>query len=132
MQRVIVVGSNPSVKSPDNSPLHPSTRSRMIVDQWFRDIPCQIIPLNICNEKTTGNDSLTRKQIRMNLPDFSIRLESLNGDKIVALGKTAEWGLSQLGVEHLAMPHPSGLNRQLNDPEFVAQKIEELRKFVNG
>ncbi len=130
--RVILVGSNPSIKSPDNSPFHAETRSRIILDEWFRDIPCQVSFINICQEKTSGNKSLTHKSIRNNLPDFQKRLESLEGDKIVALGKTAEYGCSALGITFLAMPHPSGMNRQLNDKEFVARKIEELRKFIDG
>lgn len=52
-------------------------------------------------------------------------------DKIVALGKTAERALQMLGIEHFAMPHPSGLNRKLNDPEYVAEKINGLREYLS-
>lgn len=79
-----------------------------------------------------GNKPLTRKQIRNHLPEFSKRLDNLAGDRVIALGKTAEYGCQILGIPFLAMPHPSGLNRQLNDKEFVARKIEELRKFIDG
>lgn len=128
--RVVIVGSNPSVRSPDNSPFHASTRSRMILDEWFRDITCDIMFENICDYKMPGNKSLTRSQIRNNLPGFSERLRKLNPDKIVALGKTAEYGCQILGLQFISMPHPSGLNRQLNDREFVAKKIEELKKYI--
>ena len=130
-RKVILVGSNPSEKSPDNSPFHIDTRSRIIIDEWFRDIPCQISFINICPEKTPGNKPLTHKSIRNHLLPFSKRLKSLDGDKVVALGRTAEYGCQILGIPFLAMPHPSGLNRQLNDKEFVAKKIEELRKFID-
>jgi uracil-DNA glycosylase len=131
-RRVVLVGSNPSVRSPDNSPFHASTRSRIIVDEWFRDIRCQISFINICPEKTPGNKPLTHNQIRNYLPDFLKRLRELNPDRIVALGKTAEYGCRISRLDFISMPHPSGLNRQLNDPKFVADKIEELRKFIDG
>lgn len=129
--RVVLVGSNPSNKSPDNSPFHISTRSRMIVDEWFRDIDCDLSFMNICEYKTIDNKPLTRKQIRNHLPDFSERLEELAPDRIVSLGKSAEYGCQILGIPFFPMPHPSGLNRQLNDPKFVQKKIEELRKFID-
>ena len=130
--RVVLVGSNPSQRSPDNSPFHISTRSRIIVDEWFRDMGCEISFMNICEEKTQDNKPLTQKQIRNHLLPFSKRLSELNPDKIVTLGRSAEYGCQILGIPFFPMPHPSGLNRQLNDKKFIDSKIEELRKFIDG
>jgi len=132
MTKIVVVGSNPSSKSPDNTPFHAATRSRIILDAWFDGIPCQISYINVSNEKTPKNKSLTHKQIRNHLPEFLKRLEKTESSKVVALGKIVVWALNEAEVEHLEMPHPSGCNRLLNDPEYVAKKLEDLREYVNG
>lgn len=131
MIKILLIGSNPSHKSPDNTPFHASTRSRIILDAWFRDIECQMSFMNVSDQKTDNNKPLTRRQIRNYIPHIKQRLNETDCHGIVALGQTASWALTQAEVPHLAMPHPSGMNRQLNDPEFVAGKIEELRKFID-
>ena len=34
-------------------------------------------------------------------------------------------------VEHLKVPHPSGLNRMWNNPELEPQVIEQIRGFTS-
>ena len=46
-------------------------------------------------------------------------------DKIIALGNVASNALKKVGVDHFKMPHPSPLNRQLNDKQFEKTMIEE-------
>ena len=126
----MLVGSNPSRRSPDNSVFHASTRSRMTVDAWFRDIECQISFTNVSREKTENNRPLTVREIRSNLPRLK---EELKGyDKIVALGNTAQKALTLLCFDFFAMPHPSGLNRLLNDPIYIKNKIKALHRYIEN
>lgn len=48
------------------------------------------------------------------------------GMPIVALGTQASKRLANASIHHFKAPHPSGLNRQLNNAEFVDQKLQEL------
>lgn len=53
------------------------------------------------------------------------------GDQaVVALGRVASEALTRIGVDHYRMPHPSGLNRQLNDDEFLREAIEGCRSYL--
>jgi hypothetical protein len=52
--------------------------------------------------------------------------------KIITLGVIADSVLNGLGVDHFALPHPSGLNRGLNDKEYVRQKLEECREYLRS
>ena len=54
-------------------------------------------------------------------------------DAIVAIGKTAYSFICRRYDEAMVMemPHPSGLNRQLNDPAFVEEKIKKLAEFIS-
>lgn len=49
---------------------------------------------------------------------------------IVALGNEASKFLGPL--PHFKMPHPSGRNRQLNDKEFVSQKLTECKAYIDS
>lgn len=51
--------------------------------------------------------------------------------KVVALGQKAARYLSKVGVnEFFVLPHPSGLNRMLNDKEFVKQKLGACKAYI--
>ena len=51
-------------------------------------------------------------------------------DKVIALGNVASNSLKKLNKDHFKMPHPSGLNRQLNDKEFEKKKIKECYNYL--
>lgn len=130
--KVLIVGSNPSVKSPNNSAFHPSTRSRMILDEWFKDIDAELHFINVCDRTRPGNRQMRVSEIRECLPSLKskIKMTKLIHCRVVAVGRTASKALNLLGVEYLEMPHPSGMNRKLNDKEYVASKICELKRFI--
>jgi uracil-DNA glycosylase len=78
-------------------------------------------------------------------PDFYICINSNNSDnlhaiktlfnnnfKIIALGNKASERLENINVQHFKMPHPSGLNRQLNDQEYVAKMLKNCYNYVQG
>lgn len=49
-------------------------------------------------------------------------------DRILCLGSEVSKQLKLLN--HFKLPHPSGLNRQLNNPKYVTQKLKECRKYL--
>ena len=51
-------------------------------------------------------------------------------DQIVALGKEASILLNEEIIPHLRIPHPSGLNRSLNNPELVNKFLKECKTYV--
>jgi hypothetical protein len=61
-----------------------------------------------------------------------IQTLSKAGFKVVALGKEASRRLSVVDIEHYKMPHPSGLNRILNDKEYVAKKLDDCKNWVHN
>jgi hypothetical protein len=128
--KTVLIGSNPSNQSPDCSPFHMSTRSRTVVDAWFKGIDTEIIYMNICDLKMPGNKPLTRKQITESIPDLKNKLLEYPYAKVVTVGKAATTALTLLRVPHFEMPHPSGANRLLNDPKYVEEKIKKLKFYL--
>ncbi|CAB5221458.1 hypothetical protein UFOVP247_170 [uncultured Caudovirales phage] len=63
--------------------------------------------------------------------DYELLLTCVNGyDKVIALGGFPSKTLNRLGVEHFVLPHPSGLNRKLNDLEYEKRVLEECSDYL--
>jgi uracil-DNA glycosylase len=130
---VVFIGSNPSTRSPDDTAFHISTKSRQILMSWIDNKNIEIIFDNISNIKTENNRPLSLKEIKQSLPILTKSIQDKNPDRIVTLGKTAEKALSLIDLfEFFAAPHPSGLNRQLNDKEYVEKMKIDLNNFIRG
>lgn len=137
--KIVFIGSNPSQRSQSVVPFYYNTKSMTILNKWIErmhegaNIRLESVHfLNVSNYPTVGNRPLKMSEIRMEIPGLSNRISSIIPDKIIALGKTAETALTLLGVPHYAMPHPSGLNRKLNDPAYVEEKINGLKSYLSN
>lgn len=60
------------------------------------------------------------------------KIKKLSGEgfKVIAVGNKASDRLYKLDIRHAKMPHPSGLNRQLNDPYLSNLSIESCIQFL--
>lgn len=61
-----------------------------------------------------------------NLSDNNM-LEKIKGCKVIAMGNEVHNYFNKNNIEHLKVPHPSGLNRMWNDPKLEPQVIEQIR-----
>ena len=85
--------------------------------------------LNVTNQKTGNNRPLKISEVRDALANLKRDMNYIGPDRIVALGKTAAKALTLLGVDFYEMPHPSGRNRLLNDPNYVQEKVKGLVSY---
>lgn len=70
---------------------------------------------------------------RMSSVDYELLRESVhNYSYVVALGNLASTALKRINVDHFKMPHPSPLNRLLNDRSYERNKLQELRSYIHG
>lgn len=53
-------------------------------------------------------------------------------DKVIALGGFPSKALTELGINHHMLPHPSGLNRKLNDAEYEKQQVNLCKEYIHG
>lgn len=64
--------------------------------------------------------------------DYEFLSKCLEGHgKIVALGGMVSNHLKKLGVSHHALPHPSPLNRQINNPAYISQRLQECKEYLH-
>lgn len=131
-RKVLLVGSNPSNKSPDNTAFHPDTKSRQFVDKWFEGEAWTVAYENLVDFKTKKNKQLSNAQIKENLEWIVENMAKYNklGYKIVACGKIAAKGLKMADVDYFEMPHPSGLCRFWNDKQAGDAKIAEMKEWI--
>jgi uracil-DNA glycosylase len=129
---VLFVGSNPSNSSETDTAFHGSTRSSKILTEWCSHIEgAMFVHINVLSSKTPNNRPLSRKEILSSLESLQENLRGIKPDKIVALGKTASAALTLLHVDFFEMPHPSGRNRLLNDKDYMAKKLINLKRYAN-
>lgn len=95
----------------------------------------QVIKLNTYNE--VGSRTFTHARIKKDARSGTWKSLIKNYPVIVTLGKTAEIAIKEtisqfykdspeLKIFHI--PHPSGLNRKLNDPEWHEECVNVLIK----
>jgi len=131
LRNIVLVGSNPSVQSPDLSAFHPDTKSRKFIDNLFKGTNLNITYLNLVDIKIDGNKPLSKSIIKSELENIKLKFQPYSSFKIISFGKTASDGLSLAGIPHFAMPHPSGLCRFWNDREASITKINEMFKWLD-
>lgn len=139
MRKILFIGSNPSQKSNKTIAFWTDTSSRRTLDKWLleiNDTAMCVYFLNVHDQVTVDNRPLKVSEIKASLNrlknDIAIEIKP---NYIVTLGKTAEKALLMMklvGVDFYAMPHPSGLNRQLNDQKFVQEKIKGLQNYLKS
>lgn len=64
--------------------------------------------------------------------DTAFLKDSIRGHtKVIAWGPSVSKHLSKMGVVHFMLPHPSPLNRQINDQKYIMSKLDECREYLN-
>lgn len=134
MYKILFIGSNPSQRSKTTLPFWHDTRSMLVLDQWISKLDHEVISsllfCNVSDMPTSNNRPLKVSEIKSNLATLQNKIDQMRPHKIIALGRTAEKALTLLRMHHYAMPHPSGLNRKLNDAKYVEEKINGLKNYL--
>lgn len=126
---ILFIGSNPSIKAASTEAFTEDTVSGRILRGWIQGIEGTILFDNIVSQITENNRPLNQNEMALAQVSLSERIKQINPDRIIALGKSAAKVLGKLGLKYLEMPHPSGLNRKLNDKEYTASMVNTLRSY---
>lgn len=118
--RVIVVGMNPS--NTDNR-FHFKNPTVRKTNKWMSDCGVQYFSwANTFNKKGTPRESkVDKEQLKSLIEPY---------DRVVALGSFSSTVIEKLGVNHFKMPHPSPLNRQLNDKSYEADMVKACKAYI--
>ena len=128
--KILLVGSNPSNSSPDDSPFHPSTKSRKFIDRIFYGLDVELHYSNLFDYKTQNNKSISKKELKLNVEEIKQKFNNFSNMKIIALGRTSSDGLKLANIDHFHLPHPSGLCRFWNDRASAEVKMREMFTWI--
>jgi hypothetical protein len=117
---VIIVGINPSSGKPNKTS---ATIKRL--NSWVNTLGIDYYSFtNVIHQPGPYKDSLVDKE--------SLLCYIKGYKKVIALGPFVSKTLNSISVEHYTLPHPSPLNRQLNDKEYEVMKLKECKKFMES
>lgn len=125
--KLLIIGQNPARGMENETPFH-NTKSGERLFRWLKDSGVSLDDCTFINVwyklgKLPG--SLLMRQYS------SLNLKKHNCDRIITVGKVAQKIIAPLTkLPILNIPHPSGLNRKLNDPKIEQQIIQNLKEFV--
>lgn len=138
MAKILLVGSNPSQSANSTAAFDMSSKSGKTLREWILKADLHdYIFYNVANKPTPKNRPLKKSEIVIALPALENNIkwqESFYKEPIyvIAIGKTAAKALTLLHMPFYEMPHPSGLNRKLNDPAYLEEKIKGLKEYLSG
>lgn len=117
MTKVVFVGDEPSKLNIRSDIAFVGSRCFSTLVEWITNLaPDYYICIN------SGPEDL----------DKILDLYHMANFKVIALGNKASERLSKLGIGHRILPHPSGLNRMLNDKETVSMALYNCRAYIRS
>ena len=125
---VVVVGTNPSRKSPTKVPFAPETKSGTTVRSWFKDFDGCVLYRNLYDDYTKDNKTPDKTLCHTALGRLASRRK--RGHKIIACGSFVDKVLTEAKIDHFTIPHPSGLCRFWNDKVAGEAKIKEMIEWT--
>lgn len=115
MVKVVIVGDAPSSKNVNANIAFVGAKCFNTVVSWIKHLsPDYYVCVNSDDDNNLSN------------------IQSLAQDnfKIVALGNNAAGRLASKKINFFKMPHPSGLNRQLNDKDYIDKVLKDCYAYV--
>lgn len=136
MNKILFIGSNPSVSSPDNSPFHPQCATRKTIEKWLHGLHADCMYINVVDYKTLNNKPLKMSEIKVALPSLITKIYASGDRKIIAVGSAAKKAMfltqKAKNIDYICIPHPSGRTRIYNDKNIKNQIIQTVRDFIEG
>lgn len=117
--KVVFVGDKPSRLNKDPNVAFVGAKCHKRLMKWINFLETE-------NYKLINSHNEDCKLALLYINIFS-KIENI---KFIALGKTASKRLSNLGIDHYKLDHPSGLNRKLNNKEYELDMLKKCRKWL--
>ena len=112
---IYFIGDKPSKRNIDPRVAFVGTSSYKTLLNWIHQMNLSINDIMVYNSNAFVNE---------------IQEKITENDQIVALGREASTILTQHNIPHHHIPHPSGLNRKLNDNKKINKFLQECKEYV--
>lgn len=119
---VLFLCQNPKTTANVERPLHGTASGRRF-DLWLKLLGS---PEHVIMNASTKVGKVSYKDY----DSFNVAEVAAKCTQFVALGTYASGLLERLGIRHFTLPHPSGLNRKMNESEELARQLDLCRVYV--
>ncbi len=116
MKRILFVGDRPSSRNVDPEVAFLGTLSGKRLKEW-------------CMLYFPDYHTVSVNQVSFNAVKLVARFLYYK-QPIIALGNEASRWLTKKNIEHFKLPHPSPRNRNLNDPQFIEERMNECMTWL--
>lgn len=130
--KVLFIGQNPSQTNLDINVAFVGSRSYHTLLEWVRKLGLKPGEVGFVNASKKIGD-VTLKDADFN----NLFSACCTHEKVICLGKYAEKCYQKIARTYgwsykaaFSLPHPSGLNRKLNNPEYVQKILEECKNYL--
>ncbi len=117
---ILFVGDKPSKRTDPDVPFKGAACEKRL-NEWIEY-------LGLSRESYRSNSIYIINQT--DIPKSPLIITVCKWTGIIALGNNASKALKS--IPHFKLPHPSGRNRQINDSEFIAKKLAECKRYIEG
>jgi hypothetical protein len=127
--RVLIVGNNLSPKSPDPTVPLTGIRSGTILIRWLESLKIEGLEFHVIN-MSSRTSKIMAESVFNNGEVSVVAAFSKSCDAVIALGRKVGMALTRAQVAHFEMPHPSRLNRKLNNPHYVEEQLRQCEAYL--
>ena len=120
--KILIVGHSPSPSSTKRK--GNPTLERL--NRWLD--ACDVRIYSFTNLAPSSSQSLKKAEIN----DTMFHEIFKNYNKIITLGKEVKQYTKKMGYDFYELPHPSPLNRNLNDKNYEKDVIRGLQSFIHS
>jgi len=117
--KVLVLGISPGFASSRSA-----SKSVQRVSKWLNE--CGISETEYDWQNCSDQPGALPKQNEIVKSRYEIAIYP----KVICLGNIPSTWCKSLNIEHIKVPHPSGINRKWNDPLCEPLTIEEIRNYL--
>lgn len=120
------IGDKPGSKNKDPRVPFVGTKSYKTLLEWIYLLDIDIHNVKLYNSSEPDTEERIKHQI------FITEVNSGIDWRIIALGKNASKFMDKIEIEYFELPHPSGLNRKLNDKKYIDSLLKECKKWLGN
>jgi len=113
---VVILGDKPSAKNLREDVAFVGCSSYKTLLGWIYEMDLNLN--QVCLDNSQG------------AKEFELKMDIANGARIICLGENAHKVVSNFGIECFKLPHPSGLNRKLNDKKWLAEQLLLCKNYI--
>lgn len=126
----MLVGQNPSRHNLDPKVAFKGSKSFKVIEDWVNEMSLSECGYMLVNAFPKVNQTYKKADVEVAVERVNHYMKMIKPEKVIALGRMAAKVLKKAKVDYFELPHPSGLNRKLNDVEWLQNELDKAKRYI--